>query len=339
MTSAGLPLISVVVPIYNVQEYLKQCVDSIRYQTYQNLEIILVDDGSPDECGKIIDEYALEDQRIVCLHKKNGGLSSARNAGKAMAKGDYIAFIDSDDYIHSRFIETLLSDITKNEADISACFFNSFIRESVDTEISPDETVQVFSGGEAIHEMYRSDGIGWNAWNKLYRTRLFDGIDYPEGVICEDKATAYKLFLKSERVTYRDTELYHYRIRENSISGQRSKKYYLDSFMINEQMERDLENSGIRTLGDLAKSYTAKSGFMDYSETFDRPGYEEIKETARQGLIRNYRYLKVADYLSLLQKTAIYLGGLSARYGRGVILKLLCLAVRAAGKNRSDKLT
>lgn len=339
MRAENTPLVSVVVPIYNVQEYLRQCVDSIIGQTYNKLQIILVDDGSPDECGKIIDEYSERDPRIICIHKPNGGLSSARNAGKAAATGEYIAFIDSDDYIDSRFIEILLKDVLDNAADISMCYFDSFINEAAVVNVTTVEKPEIYSSQEAVRQMYRSDSFGWNAWNKLYRTELFRDVEYPEGVICEDKATTYKLLLEADKVTYRDLPLYHYRIRPNSISGQRSVKYYTDSMMIDDQMERDLDASGPQELADLARSYTAKSSFLIYSEVLEKKGYEQIAESARDKLSRYYKYLRYADYINGLQKAAIYIAGSSSRYGKGTALNMLSRLASRISINRASKLS
>ena len=333
------PLVSVVVPIYNVEDYLRQCIDSILSQSYSELQVILVDDGSPDGCGEIIDAYAEKDRRIECIHKKNGGLSSARNAGKTAARGDYIVFIDSDDYIHKQFIEVLLDDIAGNDADISTCYFDSFIKDCNDADIMISDKPQSFTREEAIREMYRNDSFGWNAWNKMYRMSLFDDIDYPEGVICEDKATIYKLIMRSEKVVYRKLPLYHYRIRENSISNERSVRYYSDSLMINEIMERDLDASDIPGAGNMAKAYTAKCGFLTYAAICDLDGYEEIAQKAYDDLKNKYTYLKYADYISMVQRTVMKCCGISAAKGKGVFLRMMCHITRIISKLRRVGLT
>ena len=339
MQQINRPLVSVVVPIYNVEDYLQQCIDSILSQSYSDLQVILVDDGSPDGCGKIIDAYAEKDNRIECIHKRNGGLSSARNAGKAIARGEYIVFIDSDDCIHRKFIEILLDDITENDADISTCYFDSFIKDCNDADIMISDKPQSFTREGAIREMYRNDSFGWNAWNKMYRKSLFDDIDYPEGIICEDKATTYKLIMKSKKVVYRDLPLYHYRIRENSISNERSVRYYSDSLMINEVMERDLEASDIPGAGNMAKAYTAKCGFLTYAAVCDLDGYEQIAQKAYNDLKEKYPYLKDADYVSLAQRSAIRLCGLSAAKGRGLFLKFMCRITKLISRIRRAGLT
>lgn len=335
MRSAQDITVSVVVPVYKVEEYLRQCVDSILAQTHKNLQVVLVDDGSPDDCGRIIDEYASKDKRVQCIHKANGGLSSARNAGKAVAKGEYISFIDSDDFVDCRFIEVLLADVLSSDSDISACYFDSFIEKSTEID-DPWKTPQrLFSRSEVICEMYRNDSIGWNAWNKLYKTQLFDNIDYPEGMICEDKATTYRLFLNSNKVSFRNVPLYHYRVRENSITGQKSSQYYMDSLSINSLMERDLKEFG---LDALAKAYSAKCGLLIYEATRNLDGYEEIAEKAICDLKDNYGYMSKADYLGFMQKILVWVSGLSAKYGKRLLLNAVCMSLGLVDKVRKMKI-
>ena len=146
------PLISIIVPIYNVEVYIRNCVDSILGQSYENIEIILVDDGSPDNCGDICDEYGSKDKRIKVIHKKNGGLSSARNAGIDIATGDYLGFIDSDDWIESDMYESLYTALTSHKADISVCG-RYIVEGSRITTISDSEKAEVFTRSEALSEL------------------------------------------------------------------------------------------------------------------------------------------------------------------------------------------
>ena len=160
-------LISIIVPIYNVEDYLKRCIDSILGQTYKNLEVILVDDGSPDKCGKICEEYKLIDSRIKVIHKKNGGLSSARNNGLDIATGDFIGFVDSDDYIERNMYESLIEALNNNNADIATC---GIIREDTNTQhkinIRTPNTEKVYLDIDAIREILLSREIGISVWSK-----------------------------------------------------------------------------------------------------------------------------------------------------------------------------
>lgn len=218
-------LISVVVPIYKVENYLKKAINSIINQTYKNIEIILVDDGSPDNCGNICDEYSKKDNRIKVIHKKNGGLSDARNVGVEIAKGEYILFIDSDDWIENNMIEELYKNIKYNNCDISIC---EFIEEDSNGKIIKskkyDKEIIVFNNKEALKDLIIQKNITNHAWNKLYKRSLFDDIKYPKGQLMEDISTTYKLFEKSNRIVYQNIPLYHYIQRNTSILGNITEK-------------------------------------------------------------------------------------------------------------------
>ena len=226
------PFISVIVPVYNVEKYLPQCLDSIINQTYTNLEIILVDDGSTDSSGVICEDYAKSDSRIKLYHKENGGLSDARNYGIERASGQYFTFIDSDDYITKDYVFYLLGLIQKNEAQIAigshtVCYEsrkNSYkgLGEEKQITISPKETLE---------HILLDDGIDLSAWAKLYSAELFKEIRYPKGLAFEDTATTYKLIFLSNKIAYGGKSIYNYRIRSNSIttSGSFKKKMQLIS--------------------------------------------------------------------------------------------------------------
>lgn len=187
-------LISVIVPVYNVERYLRRCVDSILHQTYRNLEVLLVDDGSTDASGAICDEYAAQEERVTAVHQKNGGLSAARNAGLERAQGTYLCFVDSDDFLNSRMLETLCRDLQEQDADVAVVGFRMFEREE---ELAPAELavpVQCMTGREAIRSTLVSDELGDFAWNKLYKRELFRDVRYPLGRMMEDQGTTYRIF-------------------------------------------------------------------------------------------------------------------------------------------------
>ena len=166
------PLISVIVPIYNVEKYLARCVDSIVNQTYKNLEIILIDDGSPDLCPQMCDDYAEKDSRIKVVHKKNGGLSDARNAGMAVATGEYISFIDSDDYVSDDFFECLLDVMNKENSDIAECSVVKFYEDNRFDEFSDDLSVKTYDTQDAMSALIAENPFHQHVWNKLYKTKL-----------------------------------------------------------------------------------------------------------------------------------------------------------------------
>ena len=231
------PLISVIVPVYNVEPYLRRCVDSILRQTYRNLEILLVDDGSTDRSGTICDACAQQDTRVKVIHRKNGGLSAARNCGLETARGEYISFVDSDDLINDRMIETLYRDLAGQGADISAVGYRMFENQE---ELRPEEItapVQCMTGKEAVRRILVSEEIGDFAWNKLYKKILFQTIRYPEGRVFEDLGTTYRLLDQCDKVTFRPDKLYCYFQRPDSILHRKSLKFYRDKYEM--VMERD----------------------------------------------------------------------------------------------------
>lgn len=217
-------LISVVIPIYNVEQYLRDCLQSIINQTYNNLEIILIDDGSPDNCGKICDEYEKKDSRIKVIHKKNGGLSDARNYGLKLATGKYITFIDSDDYVDMHFIEYLYSAIKRTNADISFC---DYTETKGTMDLNTEKLLydnfgeEVYNNLEMLKQLYipQKHGYEFVAWGKLYKTELFtkNNIFYPVGKLHEDTFTTYKLIYYAKKICSIDYKGYYYRIRSGSI--------------------------------------------------------------------------------------------------------------------------
>ncbi len=224
------PLISVIVPVYNVEKYLPQCLDSIKNQTYKNLEIILIDDGSTDSSGILCDEESRNDRRIKVFHKENGGLSDARNYGIDKAKGSWLTFIDSDDYISSNYVEYLfklsVTHNTKIATGAHTVFYES--GKKVYKGFGKDsESVQ--SEKEALNHILLDDGLDLSAWAKIYSAELFQNIRYPKGFAFEDTATTYKLFFQCDKIVAGGKSIYNYRIRSNSITtaGSFKKKMQL----------------------------------------------------------------------------------------------------------------
>lgn len=208
-------LVSVIVPIYKVEAYLESCVDSILAQTYQTLEIILVNDGSPDRCGAICDEYAAKDSRVKVLHKPNGGLSDARNAGMAVAHGTFLMFVDSDDLLPPDAVEILLELACKENAELVIGGHDRF-EEVPPVQMDNDQnSYRVLDAREAMAAMFRN---GCAAWARIYRRGLHEGILFPVGEINEDEAIVLRLLDRCERVVQTDAVVYHYRCRPESIT-------------------------------------------------------------------------------------------------------------------------
>lgn len=217
-------LISIIVPIFRVEQYLRRCIESIINQTYKNLEIILVDDGSDDACPSICDEYSNKDKRIKVFHKKNGGLSDARNYGIDKSTGEYLVFIDSDDYINLTMIEKLYIELKNSNADISICPF--FYVDEKDNILSSNKELSkkgIFTK-EDIFLFFNVDSVSWIlgvAWNKLYKREIFSDIRYPKGRLHEDDFVSFQIYDVANRIAIIDEKLYYYTQRNQSIMGNR----------------------------------------------------------------------------------------------------------------------
>lgn len=235
-------LISIIVPVYNVEKYIDKCINSILLQTYQHIEIILVDDGSIDNSGVICDNYQKKDCRIKVIHKKNGGLSDARNVGIEFSKGKYITFIDSDDYIEKNYIEFLYKILKTNEAEISICDFKYISEyERLMNKISNSKKEIIYSKKEALKELCTDKTFPNSAWGKLYLKNLFEDIRYPKGRIFEDIPTTYKLFSKCNKIVYGDWALYNYLYREKAISKSEFNLRRLDAIDFTNEMTNYIE--------------------------------------------------------------------------------------------------
>lgn len=224
------PLISVIIPIYNVEQYLRRCLDSIVNQTYTNLEIILVDDGSPDKCPQICDEYASRDNRIIVIHKENGGLSDARNAGLDICKGEFISFVDSDDWASLEYINELYSTIKETLADI-AIINHKHVTTPSSIEIQKRRHIKFFSKQQALFELIAKQYQPFVvSWGKLYRKNLFNNIRFPVGKYHEDEFTSHLLISKASKITYSSKILYFYYQRSNSITKQNHITDIIEAF-------------------------------------------------------------------------------------------------------------
>ena len=214
------PLISVIVPIYKVERYLAKCVHSILNQTYTNLEVILVDDGSPDGCGAICDDFAKTDHRVRVIHKKNGGLSDARNAGIEIATGDYFSFVDSDDWLDRDAYAAMLDVMEKYQAKIVCAgrYDEDEHTGLAEVGLCP-EREEFVPGKELVRRIFRWEHLDSAAWDKLYARELFREIRYPVGRVVEDVPTTYRLVLLAGGGAMLPRPVYHYLHRENSITS------------------------------------------------------------------------------------------------------------------------
>lgn len=235
LTIPKSPLVSVIVPVYKVEQYLEKCVQSIIEQTLKEIEIILVDDGSPDSCGEICEDLASRDRRITVLHKRNGGLSDARNAGIRIARAEYVAFIDSDDYIDSDMMEILYSNAVQEEADISVCGIYHHSENTVSETQDPIGYTVAHTYEAVLLELTK---VPVSAVNKIYRKSLFERVKFPKGKLYEDAYTTIPLTIESQKVVYDLKPKYHYIHREDSIT---TKPYRPQVFNLVEAYQKNME--------------------------------------------------------------------------------------------------
>lgn len=207
--------ISIIVPIYNVEEYLEDCLDSIEDQSYTNLEILLVDDGSTDKSGAICEEYQKRDDRFKAIHQANRGVSDARNRGLLEATGEYIGFVDPDDFIERDYFDILISQMEKTKADIVVCGYRTFERAEEENAIIE---MGIYNAHELIAELLQNDSMPCYLWNKLYKRAVFKGIIFPVGRRYEDVWVMHLIFMNAERISVVNDMIYHYRLREGSIT-------------------------------------------------------------------------------------------------------------------------
>lgn len=218
-------LITIIVPVYNVEKYLKRCIDSILAQTYSHFELLLINDGSTDTSALICQEYVQQDERVHLIHQENAGPSAARNTGIASAKGDYVTFIDSDDFVESDYLETLIEAALKNQSDIAISNFNSFNeeRQSYLFSITSD---MYFEKTYSVEEwLSLENSPRYNLFLtftfspfKLFKKELFEGVYFPVGRLREDDATIYKLYLKANHITFINRGTYYYSQRGDGLS-------------------------------------------------------------------------------------------------------------------------
>lgn len=254
------PLVSVIVPVYNVHEYLDKCVSSVLSQTYKNLEVILVDDGSKDGSERIVDDYKKLDKKIIVVHKKNGGLSSARNAGLKKATGEWVAFIDSDDYIDECFIERLLELAQKEKANIATCSFEPFSLDGSGLKNAPVWPEKTMTGTEAINVTMKNR-LPVGICLSLFNMDLFkkNKIVFPEGREHEDLITRMQLLFNADKVTFTNEKLYKYLSRKESITGKKlTESRFNDLFAGINDIHSYLEN----------KSDIKKYKFIEYFEFY-----------------------------------------------------------------------
>lgn len=283
--------VSVIIPIYNDEKYLEQCLDSVIKQTYKNLEIILVDDGSTDRTPEICEQYRENDSRIRVLHKKNGGVGSSRNAGLAMATGDYVLFVDDDDFIYPEETETLYKLLKKNDADVAVGNFQDYIvKDNVYRYWLNDS--QYFEKNYSIQdwfqfEYYKSDYFNMTEvfvvpWVKLYKRSLFEDVVYPVDKPIEDDLTIWKIYLLANKVAYVNKILSVHRVRGDSASLKSQDRSYLFP------AEASIERLAILTM-------------VGFDTTVEKDAVRWRLQVARDNALKSGDYLKHRNAIQLLK--------------------------------------
>lgn len=266
----NIPLISVIVPVYNVQNFLKECVNSILSQDYDRFELILVDDGSTDDSGNICDIFSKMDSRVSVIHKKNGGLSDARNSGIAVSNGEFLTFIDSDDFVSKDYLSILVNTAIKFGADIVQGEFTK-IQSRLGTKSNLD--VKKFESSEALRSMLTLDRVQVNAWAKLYKSKLFETTRYPVGRINEDNLTTYKTIIDANVVVCQNQYIYYYRTNPSGIMNSHFTKRRFDILDAPDETKRYLGKNAMEFTDEI-EYYQMRIAIRLYNECYKSEQFE-----------------------------------------------------------------
>lgn len=294
MEKTNLPLVSVIVPVYNVEKYLNKCIDSILCQSYENIELILVDDGSPDACGNICDNYQKKDSRVIVIHKENGGLSSARNKGIEIAKGDFISFVDSDDYINPDMIRIMFEAIMRYEADIAFCNYIHVDENGNQVGISElrIKEPEVLCSETLLENISRGWTFGAIAWNKLYKRDIFKSIRYPEGMISEDEFVAHRVLSEVKRAVILPDVLYFYTLRQGSITKSAYSMKQLGSIYALIDRTEFMQSLGKNNLAFHSLFLAIKKLTIDWKHRKDSIEIEKTFDSLRAELLKKTESVK-----------------------------------------------
>ncbi len=282
-------MISIIVPVYGAESYLDECVLSLRRQTLTDIEIILVDDGSIDASGRICDHYASLDPRIRVIHKKSSGPSDARNEGLKVARGEFIGFADSDDFVASDMYAFLLDLLVKNNADVAICGHVQTTPKGTPYLHIPSRKVQVFESGDAIKHMLKIGQYESFVWNKLFRRELFDALRFPSGHLYEDLYTTYKALDHAKRIVYSREVKYFYRQRAGSIIHTAYSAKYFDYVQASAEICIFTHSKYPRAYRTARFAYYRARVFTYFRMLFFRPRMLFSQEARREEL---YKYVR-----------------------------------------------
>lgn len=307
-------LVSVIVPVYNTEKYLVECLDSIIHQTYKNLEIILVDDGSTDDSGRICDEYSHKDCRIKVIHKENGGQASARNVAIKSAQGEYILYVDSDDYIDDTHIQNLMSTVIDYNADFVQCEMVKFWNNSAKTKNGKNSQMtcqkQIYTVTEALSEFGYQRRFMPSPWCKLIKKDLISGIEFPVGMGYEDMAVVYKIIARAHLLVYISERSYHYRQHKSSTMHTEFSDRKVDRIRIAEQFLDYIKDNYPEIIVSAYTRYSLAQLQLLMELPFGRE-YKDIRDKAFNNLrISRNKMLhdKIAPVKLKIMVSASYLG-------------------------------
>lgn len=318
------PKVSLIIPVYKVMEFLPECLRTVEAQTYDNIETILVDDGSPDDCGRLCDEYAASHENVVVIHQKNCGLSGARNAGLRAATGEYVVFMDSDDYVTEDYIAYMMGLILKYHVDIAVGATAVFFYDNFPVIEERDYPEEVLEQKDAIIKMLYNKGFGVSAWAKCYKRSLFDGVEYPVGKVFEDLPTTYKLFVKVPSVAFGRRPIYCYRkLRVGSINQQSVSRSSLNDGLsagreVLDYMEKHLPEAAPAAKHRFAQKITEYPAQMRVASEENKKIFAQLKKELRP-IARDVLADPEAYWLIKLKIRAMQMGFLPTRVLMGLL--------------------
>ncbi|MCR4635495.1 MAG: glycosyltransferase [Butyrivibrio sp.] len=311
-----MELVSIIVPVYNVKPYLERCVNSIMNQTYTYLEIILVDDGSTDGSKELCDELKCRDDRIIVIHQNNQGLSAARNTGIEVARGQYLCFVDSDDYVNPEYVKYLYNMCMENGADIGICGHYITEEDNYYNKIDFSKTIEVYSKKEIFDKFYSDmHGSIVIAWNKLYKRECIGNIRYDVGIIHEDEATTFKFLYNAEKIAFGSEVGYYYFSRNDSITSQAYSKKNLDILIAyenrlnfyKEHKERELYDRECQFyLSEILNQYGKAKSFIKGDDDILNMLKEKYRIAYKNSYRKNWPFSRRVMYIIFLVFPYLY---------------------------------
>lgn len=319
MLNSLFPKLSLIIPVYNTENFLRECIESILHQKFQNFEIILIDDGSTDSSGEICEEYVAKDSRLQVYHILNNGQAAARNLGIDKAKGEYIGFVDSDDWIDSHMFEKLIGEANRTKCEIIACNFYIMDKEGKFSPYTKNPKNRIFSKDDAMLEIINNSILTFSPCNKIYKKELFREVRFNEGIIFEDMDISYRLIYKSSSVAYLEDALYYYRYNINSTLRAKFSLKRLDSLQVMQNMydfyKVNCPKEALVVYTNLVmESISLYSQILIHYKTL-LPSYGYLLEIDRRliiaSILRKWRYYsmdRIAKLLLIVISPKLYIG-------------------------------